>query len=74
MGPAAPPPAGDAHVPRGLRPRRRTLLKYGETLPIGVVADGTHLEVTMTRLIPAAFVALNVVATVALTIAPWTWG
>jgi hypothetical protein len=28
----------------------------------------------MTRYIPAALVALNVVATMAITVAPWTWG
>jgi hypothetical protein len=28
----------------------------------------------MTRYIPAALVALNVVATMAITMAPWTWG
>lgn len=28
----------------------------------------------MTRYIPAALVALNLVATVAITVAPWTWG
>jgi hypothetical protein len=28
----------------------------------------------MSRYIPAAFVAINLLATVAITVAPWTWG
>lgn len=28
----------------------------------------------MTRYIPAALVAVNILATVAITMAPWTWG
>lgn len=28
----------------------------------------------MTRYIPAALIALNVVATMAITVAPWSWG
>jgi hypothetical protein len=28
----------------------------------------------MSRYIPAAIVAMNVLATVAITVAPWTWG
>jgi hypothetical protein len=28
----------------------------------------------MSRYIPAALVAINLVATMAITVAPWTWG
>jgi hypothetical protein len=47
----------------------------GKTRPISPLADHVYKEeVSMTRYIPTALVAMSVLASAVLAVAPWQWG